>query len=108
MTKNINLTDIMYRALYRYKVLTIEEFLNPNIIGKEKAGYYAPETAWGKVIRDFFRPESTFFEIVAAGAIGTGKSVACQTMALYNLYRVYCLGHPQAFMGSDITKYLIW
>jgi hypothetical protein len=108
MTKNINLTDIMRDALYRFKVLTIEEFLSPNVIGREKAAYYAPETAWGKVLRDFFRPESTFFEIVAAGAIGTGKSVACQTMAIYNLYRVCCLRHPQAFLGSDVTKYLTW
>lgn len=87
-----------YEALlFDRKIVSIDEFLDsPNYLGAGGALY----PRWRQDMRTFLAPESTHYEWVFSGGIGTGKTTIARIVALYKLYMMLCLRNPQATFGK--------
>ncbi len=100
--KNENLSDsdkyqIMtnsWRIHYRKKPPTIEEFLTKDWIGPTADNLF-PHVS--EILTTFYKPESTYRNLVLASAIGTGKSFSSTLWSLYVTVHLWSMRNPKKF-----------
>lgn len=89
--------DALWKSDFRKRPPTMLEFMtNPYYLGNVGSTLYP---IWQKELLNFFEPGSKKFELILAGAIGTGKSVNAVFALLYKLTWLDHLKNPQKFFG---------
>lgn len=85
-----------WRAFYRMKPPTIEEFLSKEWIGPTADSLY-PNVK--EILENYWQPNSQKRHLVLGSAIGTGKSFTSTISSLYVTTHLWMMKNPKQFFG---------
>jgi len=95
--------NLLWKQDYEEIPVDIETFLcDPHYLGKSTDGGTSIFPFWMDVLKEIFKKDAKYWEVILTGGIGLGKTTIADYGIAYMMYRLMCLRDPARYY--DLTS----